>query len=54
MFKSATGLDPDDFLAVFKFLSTGPHCENAKFYEYQVKQELKKHTRCKTANEIGT
>ena len=37
MFKSATGLDPDDFLAVFKFLSTGPHCENAKFYEYQVK-----------------
>ena len=54
IFKSATGLDPNDFLAVYKFLSTGPHCENAKFYEDQVKQELKKHTRCKTRNEIGS
>ena len=28
MFKCATGLDTNDFLAIFKFLNTGPHCEN--------------------------
>ena len=31
MIKSARGLDPNDFLAIIKFLSTGPHCENTKF-----------------------
>ena len=45
MFKSATGLDSDDFLAIFKFLNTGPHCENAMFYDSQAKRELKKYTR---------
>ena len=30
-FKSARELDPDDFLAIFKFLSNRPHCENVKF-----------------------
>ena len=30
--KSATGLHPDDFLAVFKFLNSGPHSENPKIY----------------------
>ena len=44
MFESATGLDPDDYLAIVKFLSIGPHCENAKFYKGQGKQEHKKHT----------
>ena len=44
MFKYATGLDPNDFLAIFKFLNTGPHCENTKFYDSQAKRELKKYT----------
>ena len=44
MFKSATGLDSNDFLAVFKFLNTGPHCENTKFYDSQAKRELKTYT----------
>ena len=33
MFKSARGLDPNDFLVIIKFLNTGPHCENTKFYD---------------------
>ena len=33
MFKSTTGLEVDDFQAVFEFLDTGPHCENIKFYD---------------------
>ena len=45
MFKSARGLDPNDFLAIIKFLSTGPHCENTKFYDSQAKRELKKYTK---------
>ena len=44
MFKSTTGLDPGDFLVIFKFLSTGLHCENAKFYDSQANRELKKYT----------
>ena len=28
MFKCATGLDTNDFLAILRFLNTGPHCEN--------------------------
>ena len=32
------------FLAIFKFLKTGPHCENTKFYDSQAKRELKKYT----------
>ena len=35
IFKSATGLEADDFQAVFGFLDTGPHCEKIKFYDYQ-------------------
>ena len=35
MFKSTTGLEADDFQAVFEFLGTGPHCENIKFYDGQ-------------------
>ena len=41
MFKSATGLDPNGLLAIFKFLNTGSHCENTKFYDSQAKRELK-------------
>ena len=41
MFKSTTGLDPDDFLAIFKFLDFGRHCENAKFYDGQTRNESK-------------
>ena len=44
MFKSATGLDPNGLLAIFKFLNTGSHCENTKFYDSQAKRELKKYT----------
>ena len=44
MFKSATGLDPNDFLATLKFLNTGPHCENTNFYGIQAKREPKKYT----------
>ena len=33
MFKSTTGLEPDDFQSVFRFLGTGPGCENIKFYD---------------------
>ena len=43
MFKSAKGLDTNDFLAIFKFLNTGPHCENTKFYDNQAMRELKKY-----------
>ena len=35
MFKSITGLEADDFQAVFEFLDTGPHCEIIKFYDGQ-------------------
>ena len=35
MFKSTTGLEADDFQAVFEVLDTGPHCENIKFYDGQ-------------------
>ena len=38
MFKSATGLDSNDFLAIFKFLNTGPHCENTMFYNSQAER----------------
>ena len=44
MFKSATVLDPDNFLAIYKFFNTGFHCENAKFYDSQANRELKKYT----------
>ena len=44
MFKSARGLDPNDFLVIIKFLNTGPHCENTKFYDSQAKREPKKYT----------
>ena len=44
MFKSATGLDPNDFLAIFKFLNTRPHCENGNFCDSQAKREPKKYT----------
>ena len=47
MFKSAAGLDPNDFLAIFKFLNTGPHCEKTKFYDSQAERELKKYTQKK-------
>ena len=44
MFKSATGLEPDDFLTVFKFLKSGPHSGNAKFYmTVRQKREFKKY-----------
>ena len=33
MFKSTTGLEADDFQAVFEFLDTCLHCENIKFYD---------------------
>ena len=33
MFKSTTGLEADDFSAIFNFLNTGPNCENIKFYD---------------------
>ena len=35
MFKSTTGLEADDFQAVFEVLETGPQCENIKFYDGQ-------------------
>ena len=35
MFKSTTGLEADDFQAVFEFLDTGPHGDNVKFYDGQ-------------------
>ena len=35
MFKSTTGLEADDFQAVFEFLDTGPHCQNIKFHDGQ-------------------
>ena len=35
MFRSTTGLEADDFQAVFGFLDTGPRCENIKFYDGQ-------------------
>ena len=41
MFKSGTGLDTNDFLAIFKFLNSGIHCENPKFYDSQGMRELK-------------
>ena len=44
MFKSAAGLDPNDFLTIFKFLNSGPHCEKTKFYDSQAERELKKYT----------
>ena len=43
MFKSAAGLDPNDFLAIIKFLNTLPDCENTKQYDGQTKRELKKY-----------
>ena len=43
MFKSATGLHLNDFLAIFKFLNTDSHCENTKFYSTQAKRELRKY-----------
>ena len=39
MFKSTTGLEADNFQAVFEFLDTVPHCENIKFYHGQKKQK---------------
>ena len=44
MFKSATGLDTNDFLVIFKFLNIGPHCENKKLYDSQAMRELEKYT----------
>ena len=41
MFKSAAGFDTNDFFAIFKFLNTGPHCENTKFYDSQAMRGLK-------------
>ena len=35
MFKSTTGLEADDFQAVFEFLDTVSYCENIKFYDGQ-------------------
>ena len=35
MFKSTTGLEADDFQAVFEFLDTGPHWKNIKFFDGQ-------------------
>ena len=43
IFKSATRLDPDDFLATSEFLNTGPSFENLKFYDSHAKRELKKY-----------
>ena len=43
MFKSTTGLEADDFQAIFEFLDTGPHCENIKFYDGQNKRKSKSH-----------
>ena len=54
IFKSATGLDLNDFLAIFKFLNTGSYFENAKFYDNQAKRKLKNITECKTRNESRT
>ena len=44
MFKSATGLHLNGFLAIFKFLNTDSHCENTKIYNTQAKRELRKYT----------
>ena len=41
MFKSATGLVSNNFLAVFKFLNTGPHCKNTKFMTARQRGSLK-------------
>ena len=35
MFKSTTGLEADDFQAVFEFLDTVPRCGKIKFYDGQ-------------------
>ena len=44
MIESARRLDPINFLAIFKLLRNGCHCENTKFYDSHAKRELKKHT----------
>ena len=44
MFKSATGLDTNVFLAIFKFLNFESHCEYTKFYDSQAMRELRKYT----------
>ena len=41
IFKSTTGLEADDFQAVFEFLDIGPHCENIKFYDGQNNKKSK-------------
>ena len=41
MFKSTTGLEADNFQAVFEFLDKVPHCENVKFYDGQNNENLK-------------
>ena len=40
MFKSARRLDSNYFLVIFKFLNTGPHSENTKFYDNQVLKNI--------------
>lgn len=44
MIKSARRLNPINFLAIFKLLNTGCHCEITKFNDSHAKRELKKHT----------
>ena len=41
IFKSTTGLEADDFQAVFEFLDTGPQCENIQFYDGQNNKKSK-------------
>ena len=40
MFKSARRLDSNYFLVIFKFLNTGPHSENTKFYDSHVLKNI--------------
>ena len=40
MFKSARGIDSNYFLLIFKFLNTGPHSENTKFYDSHVLKNI--------------
>ena len=40
MFKVATVLDPNEFLAFFRFFNSESHCESAKFYDIEDKGTL--------------
>jgi len=47
LFKSATGLQPDDFSALYKFLNPGKECENIKYYETVEKSKSTYESSCK-------